>query len=1751
MRNMSNQFYDYLSNKLFEYFYENNLKIGDKFYIDFDEEDEVISLYESLKNNGKNKYIFEEFCYKHDYSNKEYKTFSLNINGIKLVVVESVSINIDYIVTLRNQVTEQKGVWKDTALLVICHKSIDSIYNGMRNLQKEDMPLNINSISKNLEKDLIKSQLDKKDQEIIKFSLKNQDDYFTTTLFDYENILSIINKGSISEDDFKKLELFRDDNLSGYSSRDIKNRLEENHSYFMEINKISQYGDKKEQLEEITTKKGIKLLNKDDWYTNSWKTIKKEKDLLNESKGLEYYEPSEKITENGLSYWEKPNSHTKAGRRTRNIIVFNNKELNEVSFRFKFDKRTSNQYLNKKSKKITESSGNALKVRFNVFKDKPTFKSVNYSHNNETKSTYKFNIVVLNAVPEIFETIKSRYQIKSSHEKIVVINDEDSSNIVFGKRDNNIINEISVEENGDKYSLYDNESLLISENSPAWERGILNFTLMYNENEIAFEIKEKSNRAIPVKSHVIWNEKRKNRENFVFNGVKAVQDINSYYLEDSFKDILKLEHYIIENNVFYGKIDINNEITKEEVHYSEDLEAAYIAILDYYRNYDDSPEDNLPSLMYLNSDLKELYQKFINVFNREIEEIEENSVLSDYPNKKDLIKLGRLDKDNEIFYTSLSPVNIAYQLELSNQCGTEELDNNMIERLVPNNIIPYVILDNDELYRPIYQEVAHEWLCYKKSENVSIGTTNVFISNLVYEKLTQFVKHYEYLFDINPNSPIRINLININDDKEVVRGVFKFIRSRLPDKTKTKNIVPVEINVYNNSYKSNFDKLFECNSKEEIFEEFGSKNISLKSDVLDEIDIIHLVQDNITYYKHSLNKSSLNDIYEYAHICFYKCRTHNGIANEQMENIETGLSLNGLLSSVTSTTVHNEYRTGFGTKYLENKDNTLVKTAISLNELMENSRNKGKNTYSKNKSSVTTVELEEDNIQKLYDCSHWVTFIEPTFGLEYFNDDDNLIIIHYSDQYSSSSKYDTITVTNKTIQYEDIIKDFLKDKNIEVSDEDVVPIIKMFNCVNGEWLLRIISSNGEDDREKLSIISAIKYGLSILNHENIYWIPVSMEEILRIAGNVKLDKSKGIFSSSLKKGVYSDDLLFIGLKVNNKDKLDVIFYPIEVKVGLNKTGTIKKGKKQLHKTYDLLKEQLFRKNDEENEFKNKFFRNFFMQIFLSNEKKFTINKIWSEKNLEVIEKFKDKLLNDDFNISNELEEYIGIGSLISFKNNYSYIRVYRDTDNIQIIELPEDRAYSGLLKPIQDIFNEIHFDRTDIHASDLLYSIDLNKPLVNVVEETIEKNSYELTDEPSMNYDENNINSINLVNETTEQDIQVIDKKIQNIENHTAVPIKVQSLNDIRVLLGTEENTSNHKIYWEYGNKNLPNRHLLIQGKSGQGKTYFIQRILNEVSHSGIPTIIIDYTDGFKKSQLEKDFKRSLGDKLKMIFLIKDKFDLNPFKKHNIELDEGIFMLEDNQSVAGRFKSVINSVYQLGIQQSNCVYEAALRGLNKSEDEMDLSIFREELEKDQSNPAISTLNKLRELLDKNPFVSSDFDWSDILDNDEGTVLVIQLTGLSKDVQKTITEFILWDLWNYKASTGSEDKPFNVILDEAQNLDFSEGQPCSKILTEGRKFGWSGWFATQSLKGMSSEEISKFDNAAMKIYFHPTDNSISEDARNISKSNKKIWESKLSKLNKGDCVVNGSLMSSNNRLLTQAKIIHVDSINDYSIKKFEE
>ena len=656
--------------------------------------------------------------------------------------------------------------------------------------------------------------------------------------------------------------------------------------------------------------------------------------------------------------------------------------------------------------------------------------------------------------------------------------------------------------------------------------------------------------------------------------------------------------------------------------------------------------------------------------------------------------------------------------------------------------------------------------------------------------------------------------------------------------------------------------------------------------------------------------------------------------------------------------------------------------------------------------------------------------------------------------------------------------------------------------------------------------------MAILDHDDIVWIPVSMEEILRIAGNVKLDRNKGIFDSKLIKGVHSDDLLFIGVKFNEDKRIEVIFYPIEVKIGKNQNKTLEKGKSQLENTYKLLRTQLQKINNEGSEFKSKFFRNFFIQILLSNEQKLVSNHIWKDKSLNRIEEFKTQLLNDEYDIIYGLEEYIGIGSLFSFKRDSHHSHIYID-GNKQVIDLPEEFAYYGLATPIEKIHQEIQEDKTDILANTLLSHINISDIRVdnNVFYEFNDEDEEELdNDEEFDDEEEFDEEFIEEESDSSDEQNEEFKESDSNVEMESTKPVEESSssISSVRALIGTQKGYS-HKVYWEFGHPSLANRHMLIQGKSGQGKTYFIQRMLKDLSNQGIPCIIIDYTDGFKPSQLEPNFKESLDSKINQYFVVKENFPLNPFKRNNIMIDEDIFIEEDNSTIASRFKSIINSVYGLGIQQSNTLYQTVLDCLDKYGDNLDLNILKEELLNDESNTAQAVLNKLNELLDKNPFASTDFDWS-VLDNNDGKIYIIQLTALSKDIQTIITEFILWDLWNYKSANGSEENPFIVVLDEAHNLDFSKDSPCSKILTEGRKFGWSGWFATQSVKGsMKIDEIAKLENADEKIYFHPTD--VSSIAKDLSKDSegRKRYEKELSQLTKGYCIVQGSAVDSEGKL----------------------
>lgn len=349
-----------------------------------------------------------------------------------------------------------------------------------------------------------------------------------------------------------------------------------------------------------------------------------------------------------------------------------------------------------------------------------------------------------------------------------------------------------------------------------------------------------------------------------------------------------------------------------------------------------------------------------------------------------------------------------------------------------------------------------------------------------------------------------------------------------------------------------------------------------------------------------------------------------------------------------------------------------------------------------------------------------------------------------------------------------------------------------------------------------------------------------------------------------------------------------------------------------------------------------------------------------------------------------------------------------------------------------------------------------------------------------------------------------------------------------RVLIGKDKMGS--EVYWEYGNPQLANRHMLITGTSGQGKTYSIQTMLYELSKYRVSAMVFDYTEGFRLDQLEKEFLNKMGDKVKQHVIYYTGVPINPFKRHEIEV-AGMTMPEKPADVAARIANIFKHVYDFGDQQFSAIFEAARKGLEKYGDQMNMQHFQEMLEEEKGSnkTAQSVLSKMAPFFYSIDFnISDDFDWGKIMYADEAELNIFQLTSIDREMQVIITELMLWDAWYYTKKIGNKDKPFVAILDEAQNLSHKSNSPSAAILTEGRKFGWSAWFATQSLKVLADDEVVRLLQAANKLYFKPTDEEISKMAKQLDPSDGNMWLGALKNLKKGQCIVVGDRVGSNGK-----------------------
>lgn len=306
-----------------------------------------------------------------------------------------------------------------------------------------------------------------------------------------------------------------------------------------------------------------------------------------------------------------------------------------------------------------------------------------------------------------------------------------------------------------------------------------------------------------------------------------------------------------------------------------------------------------------------------------------------------------------------------------------------------------------------------------------------------------------------------------------------------------------------------------------------------------------------------------------------------------------------------------------------------------------------------------------------------------------------------------------------------------------------------------------------------------------------------------------------------------------------------------------------------------------------------------------------------------------------------------------------------------------------------------------------------------------------------------------------------------------------------------------------------PNSHLLILGKSGYGKTYFLCRQMEEKISEKKKIFLIDYSGSYTKSELEKNN-----------FRFCNKVDIiNPYEM-TLQWDYS----KPNLSSA-LIDTLINVLNIRSYYQKKLLNEGILSVLSINNFfSIPLLVSRLELLLSEKYDADERKNICHLLTKIDPYSSLQeiqfLSGMDICENGKyPSMTILQLSNYPEIQRKFLVEFFTEMFWvEARMGKGRADI---IALDEFQKLDLSPGMALSSMLREGRKFGLSVYLSSQFVAGYDNEAVSTLMQAANKIFFHPCDNDLRMIANFIDPTSPNTWRSILKKLHKGEAVLSGS------------------------------
>lgn len=328
----------------------------------------------------------------------------------------------------------------------------------------------------------------------------------------------------------------------------------------------------------------------------------------------------------------------------------------------------------------------------------------------------------------------------------------------------------------------------------------------------------------------------------------------------------------------------------------------------------------------------------------------------------------------------------------------------------------------------------------------------------------------------------------------------------------------------------------------------------------------------------------------------------------------------------------------------------------------------------------------------------------------------------------------------------------------------------------------------------------------------------------------------------------------------------------------------------------------------------------------------------------------------------------------------------------------------------------------------------------------------------------------------------------------------------------------------------IPNSHLLILGKSGEGKTYFCCRKIEEDLREGKNVVIFDYSNSYSLPELRK-CKFRYTESVRII---------NPLEKKS----DFLFRMERLESAL--LDSFVNALRILSYYQKKLLREAIFRVV-ESTDSLTIPALIECLEEMTGEEiSLESEKNIGHLLTRlGPYSECDnirMATSDPVCNvgEKENVTIIQLSDFAELQRKFFTEFLAEMFW--REVRNGYGKADIVLFDEFQNMQITPGSALSAMLREGRKFGLGVYLSSQFLGNYNREAVDTLMQAGNMFFFKPVQREMKFIAGLIDPDHIPEWRNILQNLQVGEAVLKGRYcLNSNIKEIETPIICKVESV----------